>query len=245
MAAEKKTETKAKKGKEGAKGKGQAAAAGGARPPVPQGYEPRLLTNYRERIVPALREKFAYRNIMQVPRLAKIVINIGAGDASQNPKLLDAAMGDLVVIAGQKPAIARAHKSVSNFKLRAGMPIGAYVTLRGMGMYEFLDRLLSVAIPRIRDFRGVSDRSFDGRGNYTLGIKEQIVFPEIDYDKIEKIRGMDITIVTTAKTDEEAYELLREFGMPFRKRGPALEAAAESAAAPSEAGMSASEANKQ
>ena len=239
MAAEKtktKTEAKAKGGKEAkagkgakpAKGKGGAAPAVGARPPIPKGYEPRLCREYRERIVPALREKFAYKNIMQVPHIAKIVVNVGAGDASQNAKLLDAVVGDLAIVTGQKPAIARAHKSVSNFKLRAGMPIGAFVTLRGMIMFEFLDRLLAVAIPRIRDFRGVSDRSFDGRGNYTLGVKEQIVFPEIDYDKIEKIRGMDITFVTTAKTDEEAFELLKEFGMPFRKRGAAAESAAES-----------------
>jgi large subunit ribosomal protein L5 len=236
MAAEKtKTEAKAKGGKEAkagkgakpAKGKGGAAPAVGVRPPVPKGYEPRLCREYRERIVPALREKFGYKNIMQVPCVTKIVVNVGAGDASQNAKLLDAVVGDLAIVTGQKPAIARAHKSVSNFKLRAGMPIGAFVTLRGMTMYEFLDRLLAVAIPRIRDFRGVSDRSFDGRGNYTLGVKEQIVFPEIDYDKIEKIRGMDITFVTTAKTDEEAFELLKEFGMPFRKRGAAAESAAE------------------
>ncbi|MBM3324585.1 MAG: 50S ribosomal protein L5 [Calditrichaeota bacterium] len=230
MATEKKKpEPKAKGGKEGAKKKGEEAAVRGARPPVPEGYEPRLRKEYRERIVPALREKFGYKNVMQVPRLSKIVVNVGAGDASQNPKLLDAVVGDLGIITGQKAAIARAHKSVSNFKLRVGMPIGAYVTLRGMSMFEFLDRLLTVAIPRIRDFRGVSDRSFDGRGNYTLGVREQIVFPEIDYDKIDKIRGMDITIVTTAKTDEEAYELLKEFGMPFRKRGPALEAVASEA----------------
>ncbi len=236
MAAEKtKTEAKAKGGKEAkagkgakpAKGKGGAVPAVGVRPPVPAGYEPRLRREYRERIVPALREKFGYKNIMQVPHIAKIVVNVGAGDASQNAKLLDAVVGDLAIVTGQKPAIARAHKSVSNFKLRAGMPIGAFVTLRGMIMFEFLDRLLAVAIPRIRDFRGVSDRSFDGRGNYTLGVKEQIVFPEIDYDKIEKIRGMDITFVTTAKTDEEAFELLKEFGMPFRKRVVAAESAAE------------------
>jgi large subunit ribosomal protein L5 len=220
-------EDKGAKGAKGTKGKGAAAPAVGARPPLPAGYVPRLHREYRERIVPALREKFGYKNIMQVPHISKIVVNIGVGDASQNAKLLDAVVGDLATVTGQKPVIARAHKSVSNFKLRAGMPIGTFVTLRSIMMYEFLDRLLTISIPRIRDFRGISDRSFDGRGNYTLGIKEQIVFPEIDYDKIEKIRGMDITFVTTAKTDEEAFELLKEFGLPFRKRGAAAEAAAE------------------
>ncbi len=209
------------------KSKGKAKAASGERPPLPKDYEPRLRKEYRERIAPAMKEKFAYKSAMQIPKITKIVLNIGAGDASQNPKLLDSVIADLGVIAGQKPMMARARKSISNFKLREGMPIGAFVTLRNVQMYEFLDRLLTIAIPRIRDFRGVSDRSFDGRGNYTLGIKEQIVFPEIDYDKIEKIRGMDISLVTSAQTDEEAFELLKEFGMPFRKREAAAEEAAE------------------
>ena len=226
MATEKKkTDAKTKDGKEtkSAKGKGKAASAGGERPPLPKGYESRLRKEYRERIAPALREKFGYKNVAQIPKIIKIVVNIGAGDASQNPKLLDSVTAELAIVTGQKPAIARARKSISNFKLRAGMPIGAFVTLRGVQMYEFLDRLFTIAIPRIRDFRGVSDRSFDGRGNYTLGIKEQIVFPEIDYDKIEKIRGMDITFVTTAMTDEEAYELLSRYGLPFRRKISASE----------------------
>ena len=232
MAADKKkkggTSPMGKPAKGKSKDKGKAKAGGGERPPLPKDYEPRLRKEYRERIAPAMTEKFAYKNPMQIPKITKIVVNIGAGDASQNPKLLDSVMADLGVITGQKPMMARARKSVSNFKLREGMPIGAFVTLRGIQMYEFLDRLLTIAIPRIRDFRGVSDRSFDGRGNYTLGIKEQIVFPEIDYDKIEKIRGMDITFVTSAQTDEEAFELLKQFGMPFQKRGAVTE---ESAAA--------------
>jgi large subunit ribosomal protein L5 len=226
------------------KGKKEPARKADGRPPVPEGYEPRLRTEYRERIAPALKERFGLKNAMQIPRIVKIVVNIGAGDASQNPKLLDAVTADLAIVTGQKPAIARARKSVSNFKLRAGMPIGAFVTLRGVQMYEFLDRLLTVAIPRIRDFRGVSDRSFDGRGNYTLGIKEQIVFPEIDYDKIEKIRGMDITFVTTARTDEEAFELLKEFGMPFRRRIPVPETVTESAPAEAETSVSSEDERK-
>ena len=229
MAADKKKkggaspQGKPAKGKGKGKSKGKSKAAVGERPPLPKDYEPRLRKEYRERIAPAMQEKFAYKSAMQIPKITKIVLNIGAGDASQNPKLLDSVIADLGVIAGQKPMTARARKSISNFKLREGMPIGAFVTLRNVQMYEFLDRLLTIAIPRIRDFRGVSDRSFDGRGNYTLGIKEQIVFPEIDYDKIEKIRGMDITLVTSAQTDEQAFELLKLFGMPFRKRETAAE----------------------
>ncbi|HID94538.1 MAG TPA: 50S ribosomal protein L5 [Candidatus Latescibacteria bacterium] len=179
--------------------------------------EPRLKTVYTEEIVPKLIKKFGYKNRFQVPKLTKIVINMGVGEAIENPKLLDAAVADLAAISGQKPAIRRAKKSISNFKLRAGTPIGCVVTLRKVRMYEFLDRFLNFAIPRIRDFRGVSSRSFDGRGNYTLGIREQIIFPEIQYDKIQKIMGMDVNFVTSAKTDEEAYELLKEFGMPFRE----------------------------
>lgn len=181
-------------------------------------YVPRMKSFYQEQVVPNLMKRFAYKNIMQVPRLEKIVINMGVGDAIQDAKLLDAAMDDLARISGQKPAVRKAKRSISQFKLRAGMPIGCMVTLRRDRMYEFFDRLINVAIPRIRDFRGLPDRSFDGRGNYTLGIREQIIFPEIDYDKVQKVRGMDVTIVTTANTDEEAYELLKQFGMPFTKR---------------------------
>lgn len=181
-------------------------------------YVPRLKKLYQEHIIPYMMRRFGYKNVMQVPRLEKIVVNMGVGEATQDRKLLDAAMKELALITGQKPAVRRAKKSISQFKLRKGMPIGCKVTLRRDRMYEFLDRLINVAVPRIRDFRGLSERSFDGRGNYSLGIQEQIIFPEIDYDKVEKVRGMDITIVTTAKTDEEAYELLKEFGMPFRRR---------------------------
>ena len=176
----------------------------------------RLKDKYFEEIRPALMKKFGYVNIMQVPRIEKIVLNIGVGDAIGNPKLLEAAVRDLTMIAGQKPIITRARKSISNFKLRTGMAIGTSVTLRRDRMYEFLDRFISIAIPRIRDFRGLNPNGFDGRGNYTSGITEQIIFPEIDYDKVEKVRGMGITIVTSAGTDEEAYELLKAFGMPFR-----------------------------
>ena len=180
-------------------------------------YVPRLITQYNKEIVPTMRKQFSYRNIHQVPRLEKIVLNIGVGDATDNVKNLDAAVEELTRIAGQKPAIRRAKKAISNFKLRAGMPIGCSVTLRQWRMYEFLDRLISIAIPRVRDFRGLPIK-FDGRGNYNMSIKEQIVFPEIDYDKVDKIRGLNITIVTTAKSDEEAQVLLQAFGMPFVKR---------------------------
>ncbi len=178
---------------------------------------PRLKDKYREEIVPVLMREFKYRNIMEVPRLVKVVVNIGLGEALQNAKALDAASEDLAIITGQKPIITRAKKSIAGFKLRAGNPIGVKVTLRGNRMYDFLDRLINVALPRQRDFRGVSPDSFDGRGNYTLGIREQLVFPEIDYNKIDKVRGMEITIVTTAKTDEEARRLLQLMGMPFRQ----------------------------
>ena len=176
----------------------------------------RLKDRYHEEVVPALTKKFRYTNKMQVPKLEKIVVNMGTGDALVNAKLLDAAVEDLTLIVGQRPAITRAKKSISNFKLREGMAVGCRDTLRRNRMYEFFDRLVNVAIPRIRDFRGVPIKSFDGRGNYTLGITEQIVFAEIDYDSVEKVRGMDITVVTTAKTDEEAMELLKLLGMPFR-----------------------------
>lgn len=176
----------------------------------------RLYDLYKEECVPAMMQEFRYKSPMQVPRLEKIVINMGLGEASQNIKILDSASAELAAITGQKPVITRARKSIAAFKLREGMSIGCMVTLRRHRMFEFLDRLVNVALPRVRDFRGVSDKAFDGRGNYTLGIKEQIIFPEIDYDKIDKIKGMNITIVTTAKTDEEAKFLLRRLGMPFR-----------------------------
>ncbi|AAM25423.1 MAG: 50S ribosomal protein L5 [Caldanaerobacter subterraneus] len=177
----------------------------------------RLREKYEKEVVPALMERFGYKNIMQVPKLEKVVINIGVGEAKENPKALEAAMNDLMMISGQKPVITRAKKSISNFKIRKGMPIGVKVTLRRERMYEFLDKLFNIALPRVRDFKGVSPNSFDGRGNYALGVREQLIFPEIDYDKIDKVRGMDIIIVTTAKTDEEAKALLELLGMPFAK----------------------------
>lgn len=176
----------------------------------------RLKEKYKNEVVKAMMAKFRYKNVMQVPRLEKVVINMGVGDAIQNSKALDAAASDLATITGQRPVITKAKKSVAAFKLRQGMKIGCKVTLRGERMYDFVDKLINVALPRVRDFRGVSPDSFDGRGNYSLGIKEQLIFPEIEYDKIEKVRGMDIIFVTTAKTDEEARELLRLLGMPFR-----------------------------
>lgn len=176
----------------------------------------RLHEKYQTEIVPQLIKRFGYENPMQVPHIEKIVVNMGVGDAASNAKLLDGAVGDLAAITGQKPVMRRARKSISNFKLRAGATVGCSVTLRRDRLYEFLDRFLSFTVPRIRDFRGLSSSSFDGRGNYSIGIKEQIIFPEIDYDKIDKIRGMDITIVTSAATDEEALALLTEFGVPFR-----------------------------
>lgn len=177
----------------------------------------RLKDKYRSDIVPDLIKTFEYSNIMQVPRVEKIVVNMGIGEGSQNASLLDSAASELTAITGQKAVITRAKKSISNFKIREGMPVGCRVTLRGQRMYEFLDRLINLAIPRIRDFRGVPNRSFDGRGNYTLGLMEQTIFPEIDYDRVDQFRGMDVTIVTTAKTDEESAELLKQFGMPFRR----------------------------
>jgi large subunit ribosomal protein L5 len=177
----------------------------------------RLQDRYRSDVVQQLMTDFGYKNVMQVPKVEKIVVNIGLGEAIQNAKAIDAAVGDLSAITGQKPVVTRAKKSIAAFKLRAGMPIGAMVTLRGPRMYEFLDRLVSAALPRIRDFRGVSPNAFDGRGNYTLGLREQIVFPEIDYDKIDKTRGLELSIVTTAKTDQEGRRLLALLGMPFAK----------------------------
>jgi large subunit ribosomal protein L5 len=177
----------------------------------------RLKEKFVKEMTPALMSKFNYKSVMEVPKIEKIVINMGVGDAVSNAKALDNAVEELATITGQKPLITRAKKSIAGFRLREGMPIGAKVTLRGERMYEFLDKLVSVSLPRVRDFRGVSKKAFDGRGNYTLGIKEQLIFPEIDYDKVSKVRGMDIVIVTTANTDEESRELLTLFGMPFQK----------------------------
>ncbi|WP_435372897.1 50S ribosomal protein L5 [Allocoprobacillus halotolerans] len=177
----------------------------------------RLKERYENEIVKSLMTKFNYSSVMQVPAMEKIVINIGVGDAVSNSKLLDEAVEELTLISGQKPVITRAKKSIAGFKLREGMPIGCKVTLRGERMYEFLDKLISISLPRVRDFRGVPKNSFDGRGNYTLGVKEQLIFPEINFDKVNKIRGMDIVFVTTAKTDEEGHELLAQLGMPFQK----------------------------
>jgi len=181
-------------------------------------YEPRLKTKYRSEMVQSLRDKFQYKSIMQVPRLTKICINQGLGDAVSDKKIIESAITEMSTITGQKAVATKSRKDISNFKLRAGVPIGARVTLRGDRMYEFLDRLVAVALPRIRDFRGVNDKGFDGRGNYTLGITEQIIFPEIDVDKVNKIQGMDITFVTTATKDAEAMELLKAFGIPFRNQ---------------------------
>ena len=205
------------------KGKGAPPPATGL-PTAPEGYKstaaaparPRYKVKYAAEIAPALLKQFSYKNVMEVPRLQKIVINMGLGEAVQNPKIVEAAVAELQLLTGQKPVITRSKKAIANFKLRAGLAIGAMVTLRQDRMWEFLDRLVNLALPRVRDFKGVSPRAFDGRGNYSLGMKEQIVFPEIDYDKVEKIKGMNISFVTTAKTDEEGRALLAAFGMPFR-----------------------------
>lgn len=178
----------------------------------------RLQEKYLNEIVPAMQEKFGYENIMEVPKLDKVVINMGLGDCKDNSRLLDAAVSDLATITGQAPLVTKAKKSVANFKVREGMNVGAKVTLRKQKMYEFIDKLFNIALPRVRDFQGLSNNSFDGRGNYAFGIKEQLIFPEIDYDKIEKIRGMDVMFITTAKTDEEAHELLRLMGLPYEKQ---------------------------
>ncbi len=177
----------------------------------------RLEQRYKETVIPALMEKFGYKNIMEVPKIEKVVVNIGVGDAIQNAKALEDAVKELEQITGQKAVVTKAKKSIANFKLRAGMPIGCKVTLRSVKMYDFLDKLMNISLPRVRDFRGVSDTSFDGRGNYTLGVKEQLIFPEIDYDKVSRVRGMDVVIVTSAKSNEEAKALLAEMGMPFKK----------------------------
>ncbi|MGM0847174.1 MAG: 50S ribosomal protein L5 [Bacillota bacterium] len=177
----------------------------------------RLKAKFNDEITPALMSKFSYKSVMQVPKIEKIVLNMGVGDAVSNAKSMDVAVEELTLITGQKPVVTKAKKSIAGFRLREGMPIGAKVTLRGERMYEFLDKLISVSLPRVRDFRGISKKAFDGRGNYTLGVKEQLIFPEIDYDKVSKVRGMDIVIVTTANSDEESRELLTQFGMPFQK----------------------------
>ena len=177
----------------------------------------RLKEKYLNEVVPSLQNKYSYKSVMEVPKLEKIVINMGVGDATSNSKLIDAAVNDLAVISGQKPVVTRARKSIAGFKVREGQAIGCKVTLRGENMYNFLDKLVSIALPRVRDFRGVNEKAFDGRGNYSLGIKEQLIFSEIEYDNVVKVRGMDIVFVTTAKTNEEAYDLLKELGIPFRK----------------------------
>ena len=177
----------------------------------------RLKEKYSKEIVPSLREKYNYKSVMELPKLDKIVVNMGVGDATSNSKLLDAAVNDLTIITGQKPVVTKAKKAIAGFKVRAGQPIGCKVTLRGENMYNFLDKLISITLPRVRDFRGISPKSFDGRGNYTLGLNEQLIFSEIEYDNVVKVRGMDIVFVTTAKTNEEALDLLKGFGMPFKK----------------------------
>jgi large subunit ribosomal protein L5 len=212
----KKEEKQQKKGKP-AKGAPEPAPETGKKAKAAKPLEPpRLKIRYAREIIPALMKHFSYTNVMAVPKLEKIVINMGLGEAIANAKILDVAVDELGRISGQRPVVTRAKKSIANFKLRQNMPIGAAVTLRGDRMFEFLDRLTSVVLPRVRDFRGVSTRSFDGRGNYTLGLRDQLIFPEISYEKVDKIRGMNVTIVTTARTDDEARELLRQFGMPFR-----------------------------
>ena len=215
---------KAPQGAAGGGGRGKEKASAGATDPAPKASEgkPRLQVYYEQTVRPRLQKEFGLANPHQVPGLDKVVLNVGMGDASKNPKSLEAAAEELAVITGQKPVITRAKKAIANFGLRAGVPVGVTVTLRGARMYEFLDRFIALAVPRIRDFRGLPSRSFDGRGNYTFGIKEQMIFPEIDYDKVERIHGMDITIVTTAPRDDVAMALLREMGMPFRGEQPVL-----------------------
>jgi len=217
MEQEKPKKAKAEKRPKGAGGEKPAAAS-----QPEERVVPRLQETYRREIIPAMVKRFNYKNVMQVPRLDKISINIGVGQATQDAKLIDSTVHDLEAIVGQKVVVTRAKKSISNFKLREGMPIGCRVTIRRAQMYEFLDRLVNIVVPRIRDFRGLSDKSFDGRGNYTVGIKEHVVFPEVDVDKITRVFGMDITIVTTARTDQEGYELLKGFGFPFVKREEVL-----------------------
>ncbi len=217
MAKEATKEVKAPKTPKAPKAaKTQASAASAGKQSAVGAQQARLQLVYRETIVPELMKKFGYKSVMQVPRVQKITLNMGVGDATGDKKILDSAVGDMIKIAGQKPVVTKSRKSIAAFKLRAGVPIGCMVTLRGARMYEFLDRLVTIAIPRIRDFRGISGRAFDGRGNYNLGVKEQIIFPEIDYDKVDTLRGMNISISTTAKSDEEARALLAAFRFPFR-----------------------------
>jgi large subunit ribosomal protein L5 len=214
---------KAPQGAAGGGGRGKEKASAGATDPAPKASDgkPRLQVYYEQTVRPRLQKEFGLANPHQVPGLDKVVLNVGMGDASKNPKSLEAAAEELGVITGQKPVITRAKKAIANFGIRAGVPVGVTVTLRGARMYEFLDRFITLAVPRIRDFRGLPNRSFDGRGNYTFGIKEQMIFPEIDFDKVEKIHGMDITIVTSAARDDLALALLRELGWPFRGETPA------------------------
>jgi large subunit ribosomal protein L5 len=215
-------ETKEKKEKKPKGGGAGAAAAQPAAPAVPAepAPRPRLLDTYEQQVRAKLQQQFGFKNVHEIPRLLKIVLNVGMGDASKNPKGLEAAVAELGAITGQKALVTKAKKSIANFNLRQGVPIGCAVTLRGARMYEFLDRFITIAVPRMRDFRGLPSKSFDGRGNYTLGLKEQMIFPEIDYDKVEKIHGMDITFVTSAGRDDAALALLRELGMPFRGEAP-------------------------
>ena len=214
----KKADKGGKKADKGGKGKkGKKKGSGLREDAIKRTAAPRLATKYREEIVPTLMKEFGYSSVMQAPKLKKITVNMGLGEAIQNPKLVDQALEQLGVVTGQKPVVTQARRSIATFKLREGMKIGAMVTLRREMMYEFLDRLISFALPRVRDFKGISAKAFDGRGNYTLGVKEQIIFPEIDYDTIEKIKGLNITFVTSAKTDEEGRALLRALGMPFKK----------------------------
>ncbi len=204
------------KGKQESKGKDKKAKAEAADTPARPVVPPRMRDKYRDKVVPAMTKKFGYTNPMQLPRIEKVVVNMGLGQAVANPKMIESAVDEICDITGQKPVVARAKKAISNYKLRTGMPIGVFVTLRRERMWEFLDRLITVALPRVRDFKGVSPKGFDGRGNYTLGLREQIIFPEINYDKIDSTRGMNVSIVTSAKTDEEGRALLTELGMPFR-----------------------------
>jgi large subunit ribosomal protein L5 len=227
MADTKQKTGKAEKAEKTKKGKGPAVQDAGAEPrgreaaaPAEPAPRARLLEHYEQRVRPKLQQQFGYANPHQIPRLTKIVLNVGMGDAPKAPKALEAAVAELGAVSGQRPVVTRAKRAIANFNLRQGMAIGCAVTLRGQRMFEFLDRFITIAVPRMRDFRGLPTRSFDGRGNYTLGIKEQMIFPEVDYDKVERIHGMDITFVTTARRDDEAQALLRELGLPFRGESP-------------------------